>query len=83
MVNTDLLIAGVVLVAATVLLLAHHAYKHRPGGPEHLEYPDRCFQCSDVGNFHSCSHEMWALAMLFAAAVLILVSVSAGLHGNG
>ena len=63
-------IAGCVVVA--VVLLFHHRYHHRTGGPAELHGTEQWFQCSDVGNLHSCSHEMWILGFLFVAAALAI-----------
>ena len=74
MINQDLLVAGILLIVASILLVIHHWYKHRPGGPDPLEYPDRCFQESDVCNFHSPNHEQWILAFFLIGFIMILVA---------
>jgi hypothetical protein len=66
------------LIAASALMLLHHAYHHRPDGPHPLHGTDQCFQLSDVGNFHSCSHEMWIIAMLLSAFIIALVYLLSG-----
>jgi hypothetical protein len=63
------------LIVASLLLLVHHRYHHRRGGPEPLEGWDQWFQASDVGNLHSCSHEMWIMGMLSCAGILILYCI--------
>lgn len=70
MVNVTIAIVGLAFIAAAIVLLAHHWYKHGPDGDNPLEYPDRLFQESDVCNFHSCSHEMWIMGFILVAAVL-------------
>lgn len=65
---------GIVFLMVAAFLLGHHWYKHRPDGGNPLPYPDRCFQESDVCNFHSCSHEMWVIALVSIGAVLIAYS---------
>ena len=72
MVDTTILGVGIAFLVVAALLLVHHWHKHRPDGDDPLKYPDRCFQKSDVCNFHSCSHEMWIMALSLVAAVLIL-----------
>jgi hypothetical protein len=74
MVREDLLLVGFVFVTMSVALVLHHWYKHRPGGSDPLEYPDRCFQESDVCNFHSCNHEMFVLAFTSVGILLILAA---------
>jgi hypothetical protein len=62
---------GVLFVAAGVLLLLHHCWKHAQEDPEtsHAQQescPLVCyFQLSDVGNFRTCNHEMWVLVFFF------------------
>jgi hypothetical protein len=65
-----LLMAALVLIACAALLSVHHWSKH---GAD-LKGTDRWFKCSDVGNFHSCSHEMWILLFVTAALALIVVA---------
>lgn len=57
-----------------VILLLHHAYSHRPGGPHPLQGCDQFFQESDVCNFHSCSHEMWILGI---GCIVVALAVAA------
>ena len=66
---------GYCLLGVAVILILHHWYKHRPGTPEQLDYPDRCFQDSDVMNFHSCSHEMWILGLLAGSMSMFVVGL--------
>lgn len=76
----DMVAVGYCLFALAIVLILHHWWKHRAGTAEPLEYPDRCFQESDVMNFHSCSHEMWILGLLaasmamFAAALILKIA---------
>lgn len=64
--------AGVLLVAAVVLLL-HHGWEHAHDDPatslaQRESCPEVCyFQPSDVGNFRTCNHEMWILLLLALA----------------
>lgn len=67
-----------ILLAACIVLLLHHAYSHRPGGPHPLEGWDQFFQRSDVCNFHSCSHEMWILGIF--GAVLVFAACAIAVH---
>lgn len=66
----------IALVVACVCLLLHHRYKHRHGGQHPLNGADQWFQLSDVGNFHSCSHEMWIVFMSATAFILSLYLVT-------
>ena len=59
-----------VLVVMSFILLLHHRYSHRKGGEHPLEGWDQWFQMSDVGNCHSCSHEMWILSIMLVALLL-------------
>lgn len=69
------------LFVGCIVLLLHHAYSHRPGGPHPLEGCDQFFQESDVCNFHSCSHEMWILGV--AGVVLVLAACAVAVHFVG
>lgn len=65
------------LLAAALLL--HHKSKHSDptNAANYLPSPqDQWFQCSDVCNFHSCSHEMWILSALLVAIICTLVLVT-------
>jgi hypothetical protein len=70
-----LVVEGVVFFVAAVLLLLHHGYKHAREDPatslaQQESCPEVCyFQMSDVGNFRTCSHEMWIILLLFLAFV--------------
>lgn len=48
-----------ILFVGCIILLLHHGYSHR----YNLHGCEQYFQLSDVGNFHSCSHEMWIIAL--------------------
>jgi hypothetical protein len=61
-----LVFCALVMFLVSISLLLHHAYSH----PE-LTGMARFFQSADVGNFHSCSHEMWIL-LLGTVGVLLL-----------
>jgi hypothetical protein len=75
--STILAIVMIVLLVGCCILLCHHHYHHRLGGPEPLKEPmDRWFQLSDVGNFHSCSHEMWCMGLEFAAACIAIYAIA-------
>jgi hypothetical protein len=62
-----LLWVGLSCWVVVVMLILHHAYTHSD-----LPYPDRCFQMSDICNFHSCSHEMWVILIFFGGVVCIV-----------
>ena len=60
------------LFALCIILLFHHAYIHGPQGTSNrLTGEDQWFQISDVGNFHSCSHEMWIIGIGTVAVILL------------
>jgi hypothetical protein len=58
------------LVGLSVILLFHHRYSHREGSAHELHGCNAWFQKSDVGNCHSCSHEMWIIGIMCLALVL-------------
>jgi hypothetical protein len=72
-----LVAVGMAFFAAAVLLLLHHGWKHAYEDPatsvaQHKSCPEVCyFQLSDVGNFKTCSHEMWII--LFVGLGLVCV----------
>ena len=66
------------LLAAALVLLLHHRYHHRKGGPDELEGMDAWFQVSDVCNFHSCSHEMWIIGLVFTAGIVSACALATG-----
>lgn len=68
-----LLIVALGLFAASATLLIHHWIEHGQDG-QRLDGTDRCFQLSDVGNFHSCNHEMWIVVFVFTALALVLAA---------
>jgi hypothetical protein len=69
-----LVAAGMAFFAAAVLLLLHHGWKHAHEDPatslaQQESCPEFCyFQLSDVGNFRTCSHEMWIILFVSLAA---------------
>jgi hypothetical protein len=60
------------LFVLAILLLLHHGCIHGPGTEQELGGVDQYFQWSDVCNFHSCSHEMWIIAMVTVAIILVI-----------
>lgn len=50
-----------------VILIIHHAYKHRPSGEDPLYGLDQYFQLSDVGNFKTFNHEMFVILFVLIA----------------
>lgn len=64
-----LAVAGASLLTMAILLILHHGYRHRQGGPEPIEGWKRFFRPSDVGNFHSCNHGTWILSFSVLGAV--------------
>ena len=76
-VSVILAIVSSILFVFCGILLLHHAYSHRAGGPHPLAGCDQFFQTSDICNFHSCSHEMWILGI--ALVVLVFAACALGL----
>ena len=63
---SDLTIVWSTFGIAVVVLIMHHWWKHGPrenrGGMVNPEDPyERCFQCKDVCNFRTFSHEMFII----------------------
>ena len=52
-----------------LLLVIHHAYKHRASGDEPLYGIDQYFQLSDVGNFRTFNHEMFVILFIIIGCV--------------
>ena len=69
------IVLGILFVGGIILLL-HHAYSHRAGGPHPLEGCDQFFQESDVCNFHSCSHEMWILGIVGIVIIFAICAIT-------
>jgi len=65
---------AVLFFLAAVLLLLHHCWKHAREDPAtSIAQRESCievcyFQCSDVGNFKTCNHEMWII-LFFSLAL--------------
>ena len=62
-----------------IALLLHHKIKHGNKNDQQNYLPDiydQWFQCSDVGNFRSCSHEMWIVFLV----VVLLVTAAIGIQ---
>jgi hypothetical protein len=65
-----LVAAAIAFLVAAVLLLLHHGWKHgREDAATSVARQESCwqvcyFQLSDVGNFRTCSHEMWIILFL-------------------
>jgi hypothetical protein len=68
-----LIFLACLLFVSAILLLLHHGYIHGSGTDHELAGMDQYFQLSDVCNFHSCSHEMWIIAMMAVAIILVIV----------
>jgi hypothetical protein len=69
---------GLALILASLALLIHHGVHHSGDDPESHAKQESCwyvcyFQPSDVGNFRTCNHEMWIIA-LFAAGALCMAA---------
>jgi hypothetical protein len=71
MICKDAVIAGIILIIIALLILAHHAYKHRPGTSESLDFPDRCFQKSDFCRFNRWNHETVSMFIGFPGFIIL------------
>ena len=73
-----LVVAAAAFLVAAVLLLLHHGWKHgledaATSRARQESCPEVCyFQLSDVGNFRTCSHEMWIILFLCLALGCLL-----------
>lgn len=69
---------GLAFFALSFALLLHHGIHHSGDDPGSHAKQESCwcvcyFQPSDVGNCHSCNHEMWIL-LLFAVGAVIMIA---------
>lgn len=69
-----LVVAAAAFLVAAVLLLLHHGREDAATSAARQEScPEVCFfQLSDVGNFRTCSHEMWIILFLCLALGCLL-----------
>jgi hypothetical protein len=60
------------LFLTALLLVIHHAYKHRSNGEDPLYGLDQYFQLSDVGNFRTFNHEMFVILLIIIGCVILI-----------
>jgi hypothetical protein len=77
-----LVVAAGILFGLGIVLLLHHGWKHSREDPAtSLAQRESClavcyFQPSDVGNFRTCSHEMWIILFFSLALACVVYSYS-------
>ena len=77
---TDWTIAWWVFAMTIILLLFHHVHIHGPhGNSNYIADPcERWFQCKDLCNFHSFSHEMFIVLFWVTGLICGLVQIGLG-----